>query len=280
MDNNKSANKKKTNRYYIKIIDDTLTDEYQKWQKANNRAGSIVLYYFMACIAAGIAVLFGGIFQSFAFGCVVFVIALIIFIYLIANDKKRAVAKPEPIREKTKQPIEKEKLEDLKDLLERVGYISLSHCNGFVMTPSQTAKTQFVPLYGIATNPPVEKKTFIRTNSDLKFFSRKDKALIQEVFGLKKDDDVIWFSQKNVVKWTALSNMPVINYVDKDGNKKCFGHTKYSVFYNHRELTIEDGECVIHIKDKRPNYEKTASDGEDETDGEYESEDEYYDDDI
>ena len=60
-----------------------------------------------------------------------------------------------------------------------------------------------------------------------------------------------------------------------------FGHTRYSYFYNHRVLLVENGECVIHIKDKqRGNHRKIDEQECGFSEHDNKEDDEYYDDDI
>ena len=66
------------------------------------------------------------------------------------------------------------KLADLKELLERLGNVTMSSCDGFVMTRAEMSKVELLPLYGIAKNPPLQKCTFIRTDSEIKYLSKKD----------------------------------------------------------------------------------------------------------
>lgn len=246
MNNDKVKNEKS----FIKVIDETTTEDYLKLQNSSDILGYILLFGLFILPIVGII---GVATNSGVFAIITLIVAVAVVVYLYSRSKKKRIDewnKSEKNRI-TRQQISKDKLMELSDLIERVGHISFSYCDGFVMSPGQMAKTQVVPLYGVATNPAVHTYKFIRVNCDLKYLSKKDKELILEAFGCKKGDDIIWFSRKNVAKWATLSNVQVINFIDKDGEKMCFGHTKYSYFYNHRRLENEDGECVIRITDKR-----------------------------
>lgn len=280
MDNSKSNNQNKSNRYYIRIVDDTVSDNYFKYQNSNVIFGYVFVYLAVVMPIVGVV----GILSNSAIAVMVaLLIATIATVAMYQNGKKKRMLKLEQERgaaEDKRIAISKKEFSNLKELLGRIGNITMSSCDGFITKPRQMVGIQTVPLYGLASNPTFHKYTFIRTDCDLKYISSDDKKLVLKAFGCEKKRGVIWISQKNSAKWTMLSNFPVINFIDENGNKMCFGRSRYSSFYNHHELTIENGECVIHIKDKRPNYEKTASGGEGETDKEYEDEDEYYDDDI
>ena len=268
----------KNEKSYIKIIDDTVTEDYLKYQNTSTIVIYVFLYLLFVMPIVGVV---GALSNSVVVVFLTLIITIVAVVLIYQNGKKKRVDEWNK-REKnktTKQPIGKNKLSELKDLLTRIGYVSFSHCNGFVMSRSQMAKTQLVPLYGVATNPKVYEHRLIKVTCDLRFLSKKDRELIMEAFNCKKDDDIIWFSQKNVAKWTVASNVQAINFIDKNGNKMCFGHTRYSAFYNHRRLEIEDGECVIHITDKRQNNSEEPSINN-QPEEQSEKEKEYYDEDI
>lgn len=273
-----SNDKDKGEKSYIKVIDDTTTEDYLKYQNSTDILGYFFLFGLFVMPIVGII---GVATNSVVAAILSLVVAVVVVVYLYSRSKKKRLNEWEKSDKNriTKQVINKSKLAELKDLLSRIDYVSFSCCDGFVMSPSQMAKTQVVPLYGIATNPAVYKYEFIRVKCDLKYISKKDRELLLEVFERKKDDSIIWFSQKDVAKWAALSNVQVINFVDKDGKKMCFGHTRYSAFYNHRRLEIEDGECIIRITDKRQSNSKEPPVNE-QSDEQFDDEEDYYDDDI
>ena len=275
MDNSKSNSKKKPSKCYIKVIDDTLTDDYQKWEKRSNHAMAVLIGLFVCpLLAALVTPLFPKAGASIAGA---FILSIAIYVVLCFFVMKKKPEKAKAVKhEDIEQPISKKDYDELKEILERFGSVTTSVCKGFVLNSKKMAALYTVPLYGIATNPRIHQRYFIRTNHDIELFTRKDKELIEKVFGYDERDDVIWFSRKNIVKATTVITTPVIKFSDKDGNKMCFAHTQYSVFHNHRELTLENGKCIIHIKDKRPNYENRRE----SEDADSRNSEEYYDDDI
>lgn len=280
MDNSKSDNKKKSNQCYIEVIDDTITDDYLKYQNTSTVFGYVFVYLIVVMPIVGIV---GVLSNSAIMVMMALLVTIIITVFIYQNNKKKRLDKLGEQRKKAKTervPISKRELSNLKELLERIGNITMSYCDGFVTKPSQMVGIQAVPLYGLASNPTFHRYAFIRTDCDSKYILNNEKKLILKVFGLEKENGVIWISQKNVAKWTMLSNFPVINFVDESGDKMCFGRYRYASFYNHHELTTEDGKCVIHIKDKRPDNREILESEIDVIDEERTNDDGHYDEDI
>lgn len=280
MDNSKSDSKKKSNQYYVEIIDDTITDGYLKYQNTSSIFGYVLVYMMFVVPLVGVV---GILSNSAIVVMIALLITIVATIVMYQNGKKKRALKLEQERrriEDKKIAISKNDFLDLKELLGRIGNVTMSSCDGFITKPSQMVGIQTVPLYGLASNPTFHKYTFIRTDCDSKFISSKEKKLVLRTFGCEKKKGVIWISQKNSAKWTMLSNFPVINFVDENGDKMCFGRYRYSSFYNHHELAFEDGKCVIHIKDKRPENKNVSEEKTDVTNEECVDDEEYRDEDI
>ena len=280
MSNNKSNSQNKSSRYYIRIIDDTVSDNYFKYQNSNVIFGYVFVYLAVVMPIVGVV---GMLSNSAIVVMVALLIATIATVAMYQNGKKKRVLKLEQERgatEDKKIAISKNDFSDLKELLGRIGDITMSFCDGFITKPSQMVGIQTVPLYGLASNPTFHKYTFVRTDCDSKYISSNEKKLVLKAFGCEKKKGVIWISQKSFAKWTMLSNFPVINFTDENGDKMCFGRSRYSSFYNHHELAIENGECVIRIKDKRPNHDENVDDESDEVDWGRDDDNDYDDEDI
>lgn len=280
MGSSKSNSQNKSNRYYIRIVDDTVSDNYFKYQNSNVIFGYVFVYLAVVMPIVGVV---GVLSNSAIVVMVTLLIATIATVAMYQNGKKKRALKLEQEREAIEDKriaISKNDFLNLKELLSRIGNITMSSCDGFITKPSQMVGIQTVPLYGLASNPTFHKHTFIRTDCDSKYISGNEKKLVLRAFGCENKKGVIWISQKNSAKWTMLSNFPVINFIDENGDKMCFGRSRYSSFYNHHELTVEDGECVIHIKDKRPNHDEREDDEPDEANGGRRGENDYDDEDI
>lgn len=239
----------KRNIGHIKIINDVATSDFQARNKKHYCLVALLIgFYVCPLLAAPVALLL----QSGV--AVMFVLLVTIIIYVVACRKiitGKLDKQKNAITNIDQQEFDEKDLLKLKVLLKKYGPISMSSCNGFILEPNEMLKIQTIPLHGVITNPEVDKYDFIRSPIDAEDLTTKEKNLVLNAFGYKKDDFIIWFSQKDIAPWTALSTVWAISFKDANGNKKYFGHTKYSQFYNHRDLLVENDECVIHLRDEQ-----------------------------
>ena len=239
---------------YIEVIDDTRTEGQNS--RRINKAASIYLVVCLCCIPT---MLIGVLLRSLvAAAATLTLTAMVAFFILSYRSQKTQVLEERP-SESFKRPISKSKLDELRSILKRLGgSITMTSCTGSVVPASEMKKILLLPAYALANNPSTRQYNFVRVsrNCDVSIISQRDRDIILEAFGYDEDEP-IWFCEKDIAKWTKLSTIRVINFVDKDGKKWCFGHSAYSNFFGLVELCLDnDDNVVVRIKNTGPTMSK------------------------
>ena len=151
--------------------------------------------------------------------------------------------------EYSKMKISNNNYSKLKNILEKIEAIVISDCNGYTVNSSELTKTFLVPFYWTKYNSSnISNYNLIMVCNGISRLSISDKRFIEKLFGLDtKEEEVIWYDQKDTLKWTNFSSIRAILYYNKDGEKKYFMHSNFSRLSNQQEVAIKNGECQIFI---------------------------------
>ncbi|MBQ8984719.1 hypothetical protein IJ098_02590 [Candidatus Saccharibacteria bacterium] len=232
MSNNKEDNG------YIEIV-------YEA-QEVNQHALSFLIYFGILCFCCWPAGIVGTLTNSIAAVITTIIILYLPLFFLVKKHRKKAKEAKAAKCGETRREVSIRTLAILEDVLDREGDITASTCAGFITTPSMMKKIYAIPLYGASLNPPVHEENFIRVSTSTENFSRDEKKAIEEAFGYTDKDDVIWFTQRDIVKTAAASTVQALSFVDKKGKRMFFMHTRYSNFINYQRLVLKNNCCVIY----------------------------------
>ena len=153
--------------------------------------------------------------------------------------------------EYSEMKISENDLNRLKNILEKVEAIVISDCDGYVVNSSELTKTFLAPLYWSKYNSSnILNYNLVMVCDGIDKLSTSDKYFIEELFELNTEEEVIWYDQKDTLKWTTFSAIWAILYYNGDGEKMYFMHSRLSPLLNQQELSIKDGECQIFINSK------------------------------